>query len=222
MRKVVKSLFTVLVLGLVTLAFASCGGAGRALEGTWTGGGQTIYFNRDGSGTLATPSSGNAPQVTYVFDWSVNDGNLVLDFVGYNETFTFEYRLDDPSPGMNIYLGEDLWYRFRRDDAPEEHRQSRTLYHGLWRRPNDPLSDTERSMMFHFFEPNEDDVYWVLERDINGVEKVSQWSTAGNTFTTYFQYPADARPATSRGAFNVDGDTLTATINGQSMTFTRN
>ena len=220
MRKVVKSLIFVLMLGLLTAVLTSCGGAARDLEGTWSGGGQSIYFNRDGSGTLALPADGNAPQRTRVFDWELDGDNMILTFVGYNETFQFQYDLDDPSPAIVVYVSPDEPHRFRRDSGV-----GRTLV-GIWRRTNDPLCDVDRSLIFEFRDtPVESGIEgenrnWGIETDIPGNRRSVMWNETGSTFTTYYRY-AQGEATTARGSFSISGDNLTLGIAGVNSNFSR-
>ena len=214
MCKLLKRLIIVLILVLAAMALANCGGAARALEGTWTGDGHTVYFNRNGTGTLTIDTVGLAPQLTRVFEWEVADDNLVLEFIGYNERFIFSYDLDGFSPGIVVYMTDGERFRLRRDEGTGE-----TLV-GFWTRPNIPGYTREQRLSFRFNPVGDDGFAWGVETDIDGVRRPIRWTTQYNTFTIYYLYEPDAT-TTSKGEFTVEGEKLTAVINGEYLTFNK-
>ena len=197
------------------MALVSCVCETRALEGTWTSADQTIHFNRNGTGTLAIDAVGQGPQITRVFEWDVAEDDLVIEFIGYNITFNFSYRLNNPSFGMMVYLRE--WsYFFRHDEGTSE-----SLV-GFWWRPSIHLGSdaTEKWMSFRFYPVGDDGFAWGVETDAFGVRTPIRWTTQDNTFTLYYLYEPDATTI-SKDEFSVDEDKLIAVINGERLVFNK-
>ncbi|MGN0460152.1 MAG: DUF5640 domain-containing protein [Ruminococcus sp.] len=103
MKKVISALLCIVMV----LSFASCGGSGDALEGTWVQEGTdygTVTWNFDGSGkcTLDTDLLDNA-EGTYTIK---DDSNVTIKIDLWGEEKVYEYSVSDST--LKLTATDDL------------------------------------------------------------------------------------------------------------------
>ena len=193
MRKTVRCFLFVAVMALAAVTLAACSGGGdRKLHGTWVDGDTTYVFESGGTGSHTINPGGNAPKQVTLFTWDTDGDRLLLTNREDHEVFTFSFRLNEATPGMDIYIAPNETLHFRRDRPDEltadQFDERAVDLTGIWRRNADPNRPWDGPLSFRFHTNNEgvgiEEMTGGTRRSFEWEDDFMEYNASGGFFTT--------------------------------------